>query len=432
MKHLELGGSAVKSRQNGNIVDINERPRTGTTQTTASTRRSSHTEFVSPTTTKITAPDAADLHPLLQPALAKAKNVVARGVYSALENTASDALQMAVLARADFSDMQSAAGSTVDGTGFSQRRMQKKADNLCRDLTELCIALCEANNGSGSPLDSKAAYRPGSRDLNGDAMSVADTNSPLTSFEERRRLADRVERLSSRYGSGASRIADRRDFSQSTVLANRINGRHASIAESSPQSPWAGAGLNRAATTSSHSRPATRDSSANEQSPDRDATLRGPIRSNTDAQRSRPTHSSRGSREYTSQHPLPSQNTSTLSFSTNRTVIPGDRNSGLLSPTSTETPTQTPLSPSRPRDARRRRTASNASSRAPPSTGAGLAERLEAKRQQQVASAQQLRGQEDAMPSPIRPDAQSQAHSQAPSTSSRRRSVGRVVIGDGA
>lgn len=422
MRKLEHGGNLAKAAKANGVADYSERPRTGTTQTTASTRRSSHTEYLSPTTTKITAPDAADLHPLLQSALSKARIVVGRGVYQALEATASDALQMAVLARSDTSDLQSLAatsmaGSTADGVSFSQKRVLRKADSLCRDLTELCIALCESSAGTGSPLDMRAPYRPSSRDKTADGTPVTESHSPLLSFEERRRLADRVERLSSRYNTG--RLADRRDFSQSTVLANRMNGRHASVAEGSPGSPWTPSGIQRAATTaSSHGRPATRDSSANEQSPERDATatLRAPARTNSDLPRpSRMTHSTQNSREYTSKHPLPNAGIPRHPQASPAPPTPHERDGGSS--------TETPLSPSRassvsaPREhTRRRRAASNASSRAPPSTGAGLAERLEAKRQQQVASAQQLRGMEE---SGAAPASQPQ---QRPEAGTRRRS----------
>ncbi len=147
-------------------------------------------------------------YPLLQKALAHARPVLSREVYDALEATATDALSLTELGPARHRDIGggmggsgseygsgslsprilvdgyenhqrrgsgrggrpgptshppsmmtvTTLGSSVGGTGggtgttggMSERALRRKADNLCRSLTELCIALAgEAAGGGG-------------------------------------------------------------------------------------------------------------------------------------------------------------------------------------------------------------------------------------------------------------------------------------------
>jgi hypothetical protein len=84
------------------------------------------------------------MHPLLHQALARCKDTLPSALYRSLEVTASEALELAAM-----------TGNTgPQGTTFTvvasmmhntapDRQVRRKADNLCRSLTELCISLCE-------------------------------------------------------------------------------------------------------------------------------------------------------------------------------------------------------------------------------------------------------------------------------------------------
>lgn len=380
MKKLEH--STNYSRANGSSRETQERPDTGNTHTTASTSwQSSHGDLLSNAITRITSQDLLESHSLLHSALRKAKGTVSSDVYRALESSASDALNLYALSRAvNINDPHNDAHSTANGQSSSSKRIMMKAESMCRSLTELCIALCD--NTTRSPHEVRPSFRPSSRNH----MSTNGHNSPLSYLEERRRLSERVERLTSR---SPSRHRDPYDLcTATTAQPRRLNSRTYSIIEGSNSTSTARPTLSRAATThtQAQSQYAMTESSSLESSPDRDPTLRAPSRARTmtdvTAGRSRAmTHSPRDlriSRDYTSRHPLPGTMPSTPSAAQ---AVPSTNQS-------------TASSFSR-RDAERDRPrrSSTSSLRAPPSTGIGLAERLEAKRQQRVAAASQLRGE---------------------------------------
>ena len=255
-----------------------DRPKTGTTHTTtsASRRSSNNNGHLSPTFHSRGQPpqtDSSEIHPLLRSALRKTRLAVSREVYAALESSASDALQLASSARTgvDTSDLQSYAATAVDdGPEIIAKRVQRRADNLCRSLTELCIVLCEqarASSSSGmpprSPYDSTrpppsalsginlSAHRPGS---SGRAYAASEfgpppsstlvnssTDSPSARFDSRRLLADRISRLHDRHNARS--------------LDSRVpNGRANSVVETSTSTTWTSKPLNRA-TTANVTRP---------------------------------------------------------------------------------------------------------------------------------------------------------------------------------
>ena len=97
-----------------------------------------------------------NIHPLLHTALAKANTVLPPEVYKSLEASATDALRLVILAR------------EVKNPQPSDRQIRRKADSLCRSLTELCISLSEHDNNisctRGFPLTASfsSSSRPGS------------------------------------------------------------------------------------------------------------------------------------------------------------------------------------------------------------------------------------------------------------------------------
>ncbi|KAI1202600.1 hypothetical protein F5X97DRAFT_330728 [Nemania serpens] len=94
-----------------------------------------------------------DSHPLLHSALAKSKDFLAPGVYDALETAIVDALTLAAMmgTAGQPGPISSGASNIGSGTGtVTDRQLRKKADSVCRSLTELCLALSE-NAGASKP-----------------------------------------------------------------------------------------------------------------------------------------------------------------------------------------------------------------------------------------------------------------------------------------
>ncbi|KAI0542293.1 hypothetical protein GGR58DRAFT_303118 [Xylaria digitata] len=94
-----------------------------------------------------------DSHPLLNSALAKSKDFLAPEVYDALETATIDALSLAAMMGTAGQPGPISSGSSNIGSNsgtVTDRQLRKKADSICRSLTELCLALSE-NAGAAKP-----------------------------------------------------------------------------------------------------------------------------------------------------------------------------------------------------------------------------------------------------------------------------------------
>lgn len=99
-------------------------------------------------TSNVASPATADIHPLLHSALAKAKPLLNGVLYRSLEATAADALQLAAMTGS--AGPQGTAFSTATGGTPSDRQVRRRADMMCRNLTDLCLALCDGKHDSPS------------------------------------------------------------------------------------------------------------------------------------------------------------------------------------------------------------------------------------------------------------------------------------------
>lgn len=122
------GTGKIPPSSNGSM----ERPRTAATSATtmSSSPKINGMKSVSPTANEF---DEGTPHLLLNSALSKAKAMTSPEVYRTLEATTTDALN---LAKMTFPNKNSTA---------LERQLKRKADNMCRSLTELCIALSASN-----------------------------------------------------------------------------------------------------------------------------------------------------------------------------------------------------------------------------------------------------------------------------------------------
>lgn len=190
IRRLEVTGHipAASSRAGDASNSSGDRPRTATTTVTTMSssprHKVGHGTVASPihstfggalatTTTAATAAAAAAAattsHPLLHTALAKSKAVLPPDVYRHLELAAKDALDLANTVGAP-----GAASTATNAAVNGDRTVRRKADSVCRSLTELCLALSEHRHNMAPPAHHPfiqaqfGASRPASRLVTGD------------------------------------------------------------------------------------------------------------------------------------------------------------------------------------------------------------------------------------------------------------------------
>ncbi|KAJ5130352.1 uncharacterized protein N7515_006391 [Penicillium bovifimosum] len=153
IKKLELTGRLPPSSSAAMYSPTNERPRTANTAITtlSSSPKNYRKASLSPADT-----EKSPVHPILQSALAKAKGVLSGDVYSSLEATITDALNLSTALGVNAAP--SGSVSVVNG-GYSspERHARRKADSVCRSLTELCLALTDEQLRNHRPSSSRGA-----------------------------------------------------------------------------------------------------------------------------------------------------------------------------------------------------------------------------------------------------------------------------------
>lgn len=92
-----------------------------------------------------------DNHPLLHTALSKSRHLLSNDIFHALEYVAQDALSLSSMMGSPGHPISSGASAIGSTTGVSDRQLRRKAESVCRGLTELCLALNEeAAHGESS------------------------------------------------------------------------------------------------------------------------------------------------------------------------------------------------------------------------------------------------------------------------------------------
>ncbi|RAL00646.1 putative LPXTG-motif cell wall anchor domain protein [Aspergillus ibericus CBS 121593] len=213
IKKLELTGKLPPSSQEAISTASGERPRTATTTVTtvsSSPKRGRNSSLPSGEPDPNTSP--SPVHPLLQSALTKSKEVLSNEVYAALEVTVTDALALSSLLGS--SKAPSGGVSVINGYSSSDRQARRKADSVCRSLTELCLALSDEQLRRQPPssLDEKADEQQ----VNG--HDDDDTITPTLSY--RRSTNQEPESLSRRQSTNR--------------VTSRLEARRASMANNAP------------------------------------------------------------------------------------------------------------------------------------------------------------------------------------------------------
>jgi hypothetical protein len=283
---LELTGKLPATSGAAISRASNERPPTATTTVTtmSSSPKRGRGNSISPIDS--VEPPPADAHPLLHSALAKSKSLLSPEVYKALETTASDALAIAAMMGTSgqpgpISSSQSTVGG---GSGpVSDRQVRRKADSMCRSLTELCLALSEGRSDQAQAPNNQVAVRPSSRD--DQTITNVDLNKT-----QRPPVSTDLTRVKS-----SPRALSRLEARRSSLLATSSlpSPRYAPSEAGTPtQSSMAG----RRTSLLLRSRRAGTEEPEEED----DTRFRAPSRANTEIGRPR-----NSPREYISQQPLP-------------------------------------------------------------------------------------------------------------------------------
>ncbi|KAJ5386208.1 hypothetical protein N7509_008749 [Penicillium cosmopolitanum] len=216
IRKLELTGKLPPSSQAAISGTSNERPRTAATTMTAISTSPRHHRKASTSAADAESVVHDQVHPLLQSALAKAKVVLSSDVYSALDATITDALKLSTLLGANTTP--SGTVSVVNG-GYtsSERQARRKADSVCRSLTELCLALTDEQLKKTRPSSSHASTVQPQRSNGGENESLAPGSSYQRTINHE---PENVERRQS-----TSRIS------------SRLEARRASLINHSPSNP---------------------------------------------------------------------------------------------------------------------------------------------------------------------------------------------------
>lgn len=196
IRKLEITGKLPLS--SAAAMSTADRPRTATTAATTMSGSPKHNKMPA------TLPSAiegvpSDVHPLLHEAMTNVKAVVSHDVYQKLQLTAQDALTIAQMVSLD----PEAAGLSQGAYNTADRQLSRKAESMCRSLTELAIALSAEAKATAPTLRpvSRDMATSQSPDLGPRSRRYSNTNEPSDRSSIRMRVQSRLDsrRASSNY-----------------------------------------------------------------------------------------------------------------------------------------------------------------------------------------------------------------------------------------
>ncbi|KAK3701466.1 hypothetical protein LTR37_015440 [Vermiconidia calcicola] len=349
IKRIETTGKMPPS--SGAVVsgEQGERPRTATTAPTtidSSPKRDKPEKKLEPEAVpeeieslgdKPSEANGTTVHPLLHSALAKAKPLLSASLYRSLEATATDALQLVTMT--GNSGPQGAAYSAaaiVNSVNVSDRYVRRKADMMCRNLTDLCLALCEGKHEAPSIVSSSSPVMVGTPINN--SLSLRLPRSSLGPNDGLDRSAGRpVSRLEARrtsiLGSGPKNSSGTSPrVSSEDISASEQEGTPSHVKALEPKrSP----------------RPASRLQAARlrhygEASEDEDPTIRPASRAMTDIGRAKPAGAAR---DFSTPQRSPSLRDSLVARRANAAAYEGNRVASLTSDSGSRRRFQDPSTP---------------------------------------------------------------------------------------
>jgi hypothetical protein len=131
-------------------------------------------------------------HSILQSALVKSKALLDADVYQALESAANDAISLAsMMGTPGQPGPISGSASTIGSNAtVTDRQLRRKAESVCRSLTELCLALGEEVTQTRMPRQSIEVPPP----VQNEAPITPTINKTFSGFSQRRQSIGRSEK----------------------------------------------------------------------------------------------------------------------------------------------------------------------------------------------------------------------------------------------
>ncbi|TWU76721.1 hypothetical protein ED733_003309 [Metarhizium rileyi] len=230
INRLELTGKLPSTSGAAVARMSEERPATATT--TITTLSGSPKRQVNGTLAEVSSTTSSqkEAHPILHAALLKSRPFLSLEVYQALESAANDAMALSSMMGIPGQPGPISSAASVIGTGgpaLTDRQLRRKADTVCRSLTELCVALGEdigsaktvvpasppaiaQYDGPATPTVPKSSSGlPTPRRLSVAEHGIPKSNSaprPLSKFEERRSSILNGSALPTPRGTGSSPV----------------------------------------------------------------------------------------------------------------------------------------------------------------------------------------------------------------------------------
>ncbi|WZH44793.1 hypothetical protein QYS62_005821 [Fusarium acuminatum] len=130
-------------------------------------------------------------HSILQSALAKSRVLLDTQVYQALESAANDAMALASMMGTPGQPGPISSGASTIGSSVTvtDRQLRRKAESVCRSLTELCLALGEDVTQTQRPRQSIEVPPP----TQNEAPITPTVNKTFSGFAQRRQSIGRGE-----------------------------------------------------------------------------------------------------------------------------------------------------------------------------------------------------------------------------------------------
>lgn len=255
IQRLELTGKLPPTSGAAMSRASEERPPTATTNATTMSGSPKHNGELVPQTDAVSTVSSSygykECQPLLQSAMSKSKSLLPPEIYNALENAASDAITLStMIGKIGEPGPVSSAASNTGGPAVTDRQLRRKAESICRNLTELCLALSENQHQpqprqlqpqpqpqdiplpsletglAGSPMISRFSGGASSRR----SSNVLQDRSPVTQAVSSPRAMSRLEeRRSSMLFSSALPSPSSRYSSQTPVTPTEVTGRRTSL-----------------------------------------------------------------------------------------------------------------------------------------------------------------------------------------------------------
>ncbi|KAK0722751.1 hypothetical protein B0T26DRAFT_739877 [Lasiosphaeria miniovina] len=160
---LELTGKAPSTSGAAMSRASDDRPPTATTNATtmsASPKRGSGLGGTAPVDVVSTTSSQREAQPLLLSALSKIEGVTSLEVLAAIKSAATDAIALSSMVGVPGQPGPIYSGASTIGVGggasVTDRQLRRKADSICKSLTELCIALADENGQVKRPRSAHA------------------------------------------------------------------------------------------------------------------------------------------------------------------------------------------------------------------------------------------------------------------------------------